>query len=344
MTSPGPTRSARPVPTPWPDGAGGAGAVGRGAAACAVDLFRAAAGQGRLDQPGRGRTESRFARLADISRASLGAGRLLEAHADAQTILLEAGWEEPEAFGLLGVWASEGRHAPLRLERSASGSTVHGTKAFCSGAPVLDHALVTVADGSERQLVMIDLRVPGVDVGPTVWVGPGMQSAQTRTVQLTAAPVVARVGEPGWYLRRPGFWHGAVGVAASWFGGARAVLDTMRAGTGSHDPHGLAHLGEAEAVVYALESTLERAARDIDRDPDDGPTARRRALAVRRTVAAGCIEVLEHAAAGLGPRAMALDDAHAQRIVDLDVYVRQEHGRRDSEQLGRLVAGREPRC
>ena len=105
-----------------------------------------------------------------------------------------------------------------------------------------------------------------------------------------------------------------------------------------------AHLGEAEAVAYSMEATLERAARQIDDDPDDRAAAHRRALAVRGVVARGCLAVLEHAAAALGPRAMAFDGDHAQRIVDLDVYVRQDHGRRDAEQLGRLVRTGGPTC
>ena len=37
------------------------------------------------------------------------------------------------------------------------------------------------------------------------------------------------VGPPGGYTGRPGFTHGGVGVAACWYGGARAVGDTLLA-------------------------------------------------------------------------------------------------------------------
>ncbi len=36
------------------------------------------------------------------------------------------------------------------------------------------------------------------------------------------------------------------------------------------------------------------------------------------------------------------DEAHSQRVADLEVYVRQEHGRRDSEQIGPLCPRRRP--
>ena len=308
-------------------------------------MFRTLAAEGRLEQPGGGRTWARLGALADGSRSSLSAGRLFEAHADGQSILLEAGWTEPETLGLLAVWASESRSTPVRLERSTSGWRLWGTKPFCSGAPVVDHALVTARDGTEVRLGLVDLHGAGVAVGPSAWVGHGMRSALTRSVDLDGAPVLDVVGGPGWYLERPGFWHGAVGVAASWFGGALGVLDTLRAGVEGDDPHQLAHLGEAEADAYSMEASLERAAHQIDDDPADAVAAHRRALAVRGVVARGCLALLEHAAAALGPRAMAFDGDHAQRIVDLDVYVRQDHGRHDAERLGRLVlTGAGPGC
>jgi alkylation response protein AidB-like acyl-CoA dehydrogenase len=303
----------------------------------AIDAFRNLAACGRLDQPGGGRTWARFEALADASRASLSAGRLLEAHADGQSILIESGCAEPEAFGLLGVWASDGGDDPVRLRRTAHGYVLQGTKAFCSGAPVLDHALVSATSGGDRWLALVDLRDDRVVVAPSTWTGAGMRETATRSVELHDVPVVDVVGPAGWYLERPGFWYGAIGVAASWFGGAAGVFDTLQAGTSDRDPHRLAHLGEADATIHAMAATLEAAAGRIDAGTLDPPSAHRLALQVRGVVAPGCLTVIEHAAAALGPRAMAFDRDHGQRIVDLDLYVRQDHGRCDREQLGRLV-------
>lgn len=294
---------------------------------------------GRLPQPGSGRTWDRFVALSEASRSSLSVGRLYEAHADGQSILLEAGWDRPDELGMLGVWASDARGPGLALREDASGWTVSGTKPFCSGAPIVEHALVTATDpAGEHRLCVVPLRRGGANVSPSQWVSAGMRDTMTRSVEFEGAPVVALVGEPGWYLHRAGFWHGAVAVAASWYGGAQGVLDTMRASVRSDDPHALAHLGEAESIGYCLGATLARAAHDIDDDPDDTDRSHRRALSVRGAVARGCLAIVEHAAGALGPRSMVADSEHAQRIADIDVYVRQDHGRRDCEQLGRLAA------
>jgi alkylation response protein AidB-like acyl-CoA dehydrogenase len=304
--------------------------------------LRALADRGPLPCPGSGATRERFDALVDASCADLGLGRLYEAHTDGQAILDEAGWRDIDALGLLGVWASDRESATTAV---LDGATVRltGTKPFCSGAAILDHALVTARAEDRIGLYLVDLSDPGVEVRASTWVGAGMRSTDTRTVRLDGASGVP-VGDTAWYLDRAGFWHGAVGVAASWLGGALGVVDSVREGVDGADPHHLALLGEAEAIRYSMEAALWRGAQEIDADPTDAAAARARALRIRRAVAGGCLEIVELAGEALGPRALAFDEAHSQRVVDLELYVRQEHGRHDSEQIGRdMVETRQAR-
>ncbi len=56
----------------------------------------------------------------------------------------------------------------------------------------------------------------------TLWRNAGMAESDTRSVAVRRRP--RRSGrQPGDYLSRPGFWFGAIGVAACWLGGAQAV-------------------------------------------------------------------------------------------------------------------------
>ena len=73
-----------------------------------------------------------------------------------------------------------------------------------------------------------------------------MSGSDTRSVEFTNARAVP-VGDPGAYLTRPGFWHGAIGVAACWLGGARAVAEPLY--RRASDPHALAHLGAVDAAL-----------------------------------------------------------------------------------------------
>ncbi|WP_220377963.1 hypothetical protein [Streptomyces inhibens] len=56
------------------------------------------------------------------------------------------------------------------------------------------------------------------------------------------------VGDIESYVRRPGFQHGGIGVAACWLGGARAVAGALVAGAGRRplDARAAAHLGEVD--------------------------------------------------------------------------------------------------
>jgi alkylation response protein AidB-like acyl-CoA dehydrogenase len=221
--------------------------------------------------------------------------------------------------------------------------TLDGTKPWCSGAGLCTHALVTARlESGDRGLFAVDLQHDGVWPLPSTWCNTGMAESDTRSVQFTGTPGVA-VGDPGDYLNRPGFWHGAIGVSACWLGGARAVAAPlyMRAGDDSADPHLLAHLGAVDAALTAAEATLASAAGEIDTDPlNRKGTAELIARRVRAVVETAVEEAIRRTARALGPTPLSQDARHAQRVADLTIYVRQSHAERDLEQLGRLAGAR----
>ena len=99
-----------------------------------------------------------------------------------------------------------------------------------------------------------------------------MAGSDSPTVDVAATlGDAALVGGPGSYLARPGFWHGGIGVAAVWHGGAVGVATALRraAATLPLSPHAAAHLGGVEVALAAGESVLGDSARAIDDDPLD---------------------------------------------------------------------------
>jgi hypothetical protein len=166
------------------------------------------------------------------------------------------------------------------------------------------------------------------------WVGAGM--ARARTVTLTFADTVAEpVGEAGDYTSRPGFWHGAAGIAAVWLGGARGVADVLERSR-SLDEHGLAHRGAARSSILAATSLLSRVARDVDADPARAHEAV--VLAARAVVARTVDDVVDRVGRATGPGPLAFDAEHAARVADLQVFVRQHHAERDLARLGSIGA------
>ncbi|HTS95461.1 MAG TPA: acyl-CoA dehydrogenase [Streptosporangiaceae bacterium] len=305
-----------------------------------TSMFRAAVQSGRLDLPvpGSGRTWERWLAFADLAGEDLSLARLAEGHADAAAILAEVAGTGPEPGQLWGVWASNPPGPALSAARTGSGWRLRGTKQYCSGARACTDALVTaVADDGMRLFAVAAQRLePRLGTWPAV----GMAASDTLDVGFPDVPAEP-LGSPGAYTDRPGFSHGGVGVAACWYGGARAAGHTLLAAAAKRDvgPHALAHLGAVDVELGAARAALWQAADEIDADPADvrkaGPA---RALRVRALVESAATEVLGRVGRALGAGPLGHDGAHARTVADLAVYLRQHHAERDLAALGALAA------
>ena len=288
-----------------------------------------------LPLPARGDTAQRHHRLVEIARADVALGRLAEAHVDAVAILADAG-RSPRAAALYGVWAAETAGQPLRIEQRESGLVLTGSKMFCSGVGLIDRALVTVTEPA-RLLVDVDLKSARFDA--SLWKASAFSNTQTATADFPEIAICEKdvIGPPGWYLNRPGFWHGACGPASCWAGGAIGLIDYARAQS-RDDPHSQAHLGAMNAAGWSLRSLLEAAGSQIDRQPEGYDEARDLALMLRHSIEQLCLDVLRRFARSLGPRALAYDAEISRRYSEVDLYLRQCHGERDLEVLGRAIS------
>lgn len=284
-----------------------------------------------LPPPGTGSTAARHAALFELGRLDLSLARLAEAHTDALAIFTEAGQVAPVGR-LYGVWASDGPVSLLRVSRADNGEIrIDGIKRYCSGARLLDAALVTAHDGDHVVLLNVPLQASGLTIDTTEWAAPAFAGTTTASVSfdnvhLTEADLI---GPADWYLTRPGFWHGALGPAACWAGGAAGLVDAARS-LNKRDPHALAQLGALEAADWGLRAVLAQAAREIDADPHDmSHEAKRRALMARHLIERMCTEVLDRFGRATGPQLLAFDAPIAQRHAELALYIRQCHAERD---------------
>lgn len=309
----------------------------------------------RLPQPGDGATAQRWAVFSAAAEGGLTAARVLEAHADALAILAEArsaGYSVDEEIAgdaaslTWGVFAAEAPAARLEAHADSAGEiTLDGTKPWCSLGDRLDRALVTAqvpGSGAGRGLFAVDLRQRGVRADPPErWVARGLPAVTSEPVHFTDVRAVP-VGEPGWYLERPGFSWGGMGVAGCWYGGALALARRLRehAARRSRDlsPLDALHLGVVDAALHAAGVVLRAAADDIDAGRSAGSAGAVAALRVRAVVADAAEVTLREVGHALGPAPLAFDDEHAQRVADLELYVRQHHGERDLAALGSAVA------
>ncbi len=292
-----------------------------------------------LPLPGAGNTRLRFSMLRQVGACDLSLARLVEGHFDAIAILAEAKRSAPR--GKLGVWAA-GPVESLKAIRESSGWRLDGVRRWCSGASELTHALVRAAAPDGERLFLVPLNLAGIDPDASSWPAIGMADTSTLdvTFERVVLPARAEVGDPGFYLNRPGFWFGAAGVAAVWLGGADAIAGIVRERAGD-DAHRLAHLGWLTARLETLDILLSAVADEIDSAPAVPLTVERTARILRSEVAESAASVIDRVGRATGADPLAHDRRHARRVVDLALYIRQSHAEADLEQLGRLELRRD---
>lgn len=305
------------------------------------------ADSGRLDLPlpAGGQSAERLGTLSHIARStSLSVARLAEAHTDAVAILHEAG-HEPIRGALYGVWASQTSTEGVAYD--ARTDTISGTMGFASGGGIVTRALVTARSHDGTVLLDVGLEPDNVSSSASgdsvrhdleAWSSPALTGAATGPVTFAnhRTPAESVVGRDGWYLTRPGFWHGACAPAACWAGGALGLIDAA-ADLVDDNPHRRAHYGAMVAHEWTLAALLRSAGSEMDTAPDDALAAERRARSLRFAVANICRDTLDRFGRAFGPRPHVQSADIAQRSIDLDLYIRQHHAERELPALADVI-------
>lgn len=274
--------------------------------------------------------------LAAFGRRDLVYARLVEGHLDAVGILAEAG-RRPIDDAVYGVWASGSQGTGLQAEPTGAGYRVSGLLRYCTGADWVDRVLVT-ARTVHGAALLFDLPVTPQQwtIRPGTWLAVGMDLSDSVDVEVDVEVTAQdQVGPGGFYLDRPGFALGGIGVAAVWLGGAAGVLDAVSSGLHRFepDPHQLAHLGAMRVAVEQADALLSRAAQEAG---DLAPEALAATALTCRAGVDSCVqEVLNRAPRLTGPTPLCRDGDFAHRLADLAVYVRQQHAERDLAAIGR---------
>jgi hypothetical protein len=296
------------------------------------------AGLDRLPLPGHGNTLERWRALGAVAAFDLSLVKLYEGHTDALAILAELGDGAPHEGSAWAVWAAEPPNARLSaLGDPRTGSVLlQGTKAWCSGAASVTHALVTAwNERDETVLAAVDLRQEGVRISDANWQAVGMRASASADVRFERVPA-RLIGAPRAYLERPGFWHGGAGIAACWFGAAACIAGFVaRDAKQRAGPHKLAHLGAIDTTLSATAALLRETAAFIDRQPHADAMAH--AMRARLAAEHAAAVVVERAGRALGAGPLCRDAHFAQLMADLPVFIRQSHAERDEASLAERV-------
>ena len=316
------------------------------------DLSLAALADGgfdRLPLPGAGETLRRWQMLAAVAAQDLSLVKLFEGHTDALAILAELGGTHSPEGSIWGTWCAEPPEARVVFEdgsdsfdeataqsSSATALRLHGTKAWCSGAASVTHAVVSGWNAAGAPcLAAVAIDQPGVTVTDEGWQAVGMAGSTSVDVRFDNAQAT-QVGQPGDYTRRAGFWQGGAGIAACWYGGAVGIAQmAQERSLGTRDAHRLAHLGAIDVALAGAAAMLREAAAWIDANPS--ADAQIVALRARLSVEQAADRVMHHAGRALGAGPLCRDARFARAMADLPVYLRQSHAERDLASLGTLT-------
>lgn len=291
--------------------------------------------------PGHGDTLTRWRALAAVAACDLGLVKLFEGHTDALAILAELQSAEPPEGSRWGVWAAEppdARVEAVKVGFRSDGQELQltGTKAWCSGAGVVTHALITVWLDGEPVLAAVAMDQPTISIDTSKWQAVGMQATASADVTFdqTAATLIGAAHD---YVRRPGFWHGGAGIAACWYGAAAQIGQMLRDACAQRaDAHRLAHLGAVEVALAGAAAVLRETAAQIDANPRGD--SQREAMRARLVVEDAATRVMNHATRTLGAGPLCRNARFARALADLPVFLRQSHAERDLAALGELSA------
>lgn len=270
--------------------------------------------------------------LTELGRVDLCLARLVEGHADALRILDQA--DTDPRPGVYGVWASRSAGTGVRALTSGAGWRLDGELRFASGIDVIDRALLP-GWLDERSHLLFDVPLDGIEADRATWRTGAMDASRSFTVRVDlACQATDVVGIENFYLDRPGFHVGGLGVAAVWTGGAASVLEQVSAGLRRFDPstHQLRRLGVMEQAVWQARTAVEVTAHRL---PGlDGDDLARETSTARSCVVDACDRVLDEAARIVGPGGMSGDARLARTVSDLAIFVRQHHVDLAAEALG----------
>lgn len=284
-----------------------------------------------LPHPASGQTYQRWQLFGQIAGVDLSLAKLFESHCDALSILNELGYQQEIDNKTWAVWAADGGPAPLQV----TNDLCSGIKSWCSGAEFIQKALMSYKDQQgQAQLCIVDLSHPSIITDLSHWHAVGMHATQTAQVSFENTPVKA-IGQPNSYLKRPGFWHGAAGVAACWYGAAVRLAGYLQESCQANpNPYKKLYLGEVAQQLEITKHYFQHVAELIDHKPTLSHEREIRIL--RAQTEQCCLSVIERVGKALGARPFCEDATFAQLMADLPVFIRQSHAAFDYEQIAEL--------
>ena len=221
--------------------------------------------------------------LKAVGKANLSVGRIFEGHINTLYLIhLYANQKQRQLWyagvlnhgHLFGVWNTQAQNG-IQFYAALNAFTINGSKTFCSGAELVDRALITgnIDSGNRKgwQMTIVDMsKIEKERIDKESWKPMGMKASGSFTVDFSGylATEADFISTPGVYLTQPYFSGGAIRFAAVQLGGAEAIaeytIDYLKSLGRTEDPIQRLRISNIVTQLISGRLWLEKAARHYD--------------------------------------------------------------------------------
>ncbi|MCX2574138.1 acyl-CoA dehydrogenase family protein [Pedobacter sandarakinus] len=283
--------------------------------------------------------------LMAVGKANLSVGRIFEGHINTLYLIhLYADQQQRDEWyrgvredgHLFGVWNTQSQNG-IEFSKNAEAYDVTGSKTFCSGATLVNRALITGNISFNKhqgwQMVIIDMaRVTSDKINRDSWKPLGMKASGSYTVDFSGYKLqeAELLGKPGIYLNQPHFSGGAIRFAAVHLGGAEAIADNtiqyLKDLKRTDDPIQRMRISNMMMQLAAGKLWLEQAGKHYDEWVDNkAHTTDLIAFAnmTRVSVEDICLRIMDESNKCVGARGLMAPYEMERLFRDLSFYLRQ---------------------
>jgi len=264
--------------------------------------------------------------LKNVGKANLSVGRIYEGHINTLYLIHLYGSEEQRARYyqevkeqgyLFGIWNTQESPGVNFIENNVS-IEVTGIKTFCSGALLVDRALITgnISTAGREGWQMAILEMTKIDrskIDIASWKPLGMKASGSYTVDFSGYLLNEdeMLGAPGIYLSQPYFSGGAIRFAAVQLGGAERIceetIDYLRGLKRTEDAFQRVRIAKMVSLLVSGKLVLEQAAEHYDEWVEEDDMSEQLiafANMTRVIIEDSCLQIMEESNRCVGARGL----------------------------------------
>jgi len=286
-----------------------------------------------------------LALLQKVGKANLSVGRIFEGHINTLYLIhLYATPEQKEKYyngvikqgHLFGIWNTQD-HQGTKFYSNSMDIEIRGSKTFCSGALIVDRALITgdsdLPDANGWQMAIVEMdKLNTQQIRKDTWTPLGMKATGSFKVDFSGYRLSLQdlLASPGCYLSQPHFSAGAIRFAAVQLGGAERIcaetISYLQKLDRTKDVFQSLRIAKMMSSLISAVALLEASGKNYDswiNEDSMGEALINFANLTRVTIEDKCLEIMQESNRCVGARGLMKPGTLERSFRDLTFYLRQ---------------------